>query len=480
MLTVSIAVIAFEPTPLRGAHREGIGMTEGTTISGFAVPYVRGSSYPVRSGNLLRPLVDGEPSFRRVCEAIEAARRSVWATVTFMWASFRMPDGRGSALDVLNRAAARGLDVRLIFWRPDPETESLKTNAFWGSSEHFELLETSKSGVCIRWDRAQPGFCQHQKSWLIDAGAETETAFLGGINLNPHSMVAPGHRGEGQNHDVYVELAGPSTVDVHHNFVQRWNGASERHVPDGRWGIGSEIDLAFPTKAPDRRGDAIVQIQRTIHFGRRLDVAATPGGPAFDAAAGESANLEQYRAAIGAARRSLYIENQYISTPEIVECLGKALGHGVEIVALLPAEGDVSSELAALGQFENLTLAGIAGAGADGKRQPVWVHAKLMIVDGEWGTVGSCNLHRFSLVGNCELNAAFWDRPTARGLLRDLLQEHLARDITGLDDGAAMRLFRTIARENRARFDAGEGAWQGLAFSLLPLRAEGWFRLGPC
>src|SRR6266478_10047202 len=55
--------------------------------------------------------------------------------------------------------------------------------------------------------RAQPGFCQHQKSWLIDSGTESETTFLGGINLNPHSMVAPGHRGEGQNHDVYIELA---------------------------------------------------------------------------------------------------------------------------------------------------------------------------------------------------------------------------------------------------------------------------------
>ena len=81
----------------------------------------------------MRALVDGEPAFRRVCEAIEAARQSVWATVTLMWADFQMPDGRGSALDVLNRAAARGLDVRVIFWRPDPETEKLKANAFWGS-----------------------------------------------------------------------------------------------------------------------------------------------------------------------------------------------------------------------------------------------------------------------------------------------------------------------------------------------------------
>jgi cardiolipin synthase A/B len=101
-----------------------------------------------------------------------------------------MPDGRGSALDLLNHAAARGLDVRLIFWRPDAETEKFKANAFWGSPKHIELLDSSDSAIRVRWDRAQPGFCQHQKSWLIDAGRETETTFLGGINLNPHSMVA--------------------------------------------------------------------------------------------------------------------------------------------------------------------------------------------------------------------------------------------------------------------------------------------------
>ena len=36
-----------------------------------------------------------------------------------------MPDGRGSALDVLDRAARQGAVVRAIFWRPDAETASL-------------------------------------------------------------------------------------------------------------------------------------------------------------------------------------------------------------------------------------------------------------------------------------------------------------------------------------------------------------------
>jgi phosphatidylserine/phosphatidylglycerophosphate/cardiolipin synthase-like enzyme len=380
-----------------------------------------------------------------------------------------MPDGRGTPLDVLNRAAQRGVDVRIIFWRPDPETEALKTNAFWGAPEQFEMLRTSASSMLIRWDRAQPGYCQHQKSWLIDAGRNAETVFLGGINLNPHSMVAPGHHGKGHNHDVYVELAGPSAVDVHHNFVQRWNEASERLLPGGRWGAGSESDLLFPTRVPDRKGNAIIQIQRTIHRGRYSNGHATPLGTVYPIEAGERSNFDQYRTAIQAARRSIYIENQSITVPEIIECLHQALQRGVEVVAVVPAEESIPEALANLASFGSFTLAGLAGQSSDDRRNPVWIHAKLMLVDGTWGTVGSCNLHRFSLFGNSEMNAAFWDHETARVLLSKLLYEHLDRDISGLDDRAALQLFGKIARNNRRRFEKGDSRWQGLAFSLLPL-----------
>ncbi len=392
-----------------------------------------------------------------------------------MWGSFQMPDGRGSALEVLNRAAARDIDVRLIFWRPDRETEHHKRNAFWGAEDHIRLLVTSRSAVRIRWDRAHPGFCQHQKSWLIDAGEETETAFVGGINLNPHSMVAPGHFGEGQNHDVYVELAGPSAVDVHHNFVQRWNEASERRADDGRWGSGSETDLPFPRLVPSPRGHAFVQIQRTIHRGRYSDGQAAPKGSHFDIASGERSNFDQYCAAIGAAQRSIYIENQYCDVPEILTSLQRALKRGVEVLLLMPANPGFADRpemralmdaRAALGAHENFTLAGIAGLSADARRVPVYVHAKLMLVDDAWATIGSCNLHSYSLFGNSEMNVAYFDPDTVRALRCELFQEHLDQDTSGMDDRDALRLFRKTALENLNRFEAGDHAWQGLAFTL--------------
>jgi cardiolipin synthase A/B len=442
-------------------------MSSPSTATG--IPFVESGSYPVRSGNAIRPLIDGMRAFQRIGDAVEAAERSVWVTVAFMWPAFEMPGGRGSALDVLDRAAARGVDVRIIFWRPDDETEGYRRNAFWGSVEHIALLERRRSGVKVRWDRAHPGFCQHQKSWLIDAGAPRETSFVGGMNLNPHSVCVSGHRGDGQNHDVYVELRGPSVVDVHHNFVQRWNEASERRAAAGRWGAGSDTELPFPTRLPSEEGNVLVQVQRTVHGGRYVIGHPAPSGVTFDIASGERSNADQYCAAIDAARHSIFIENQYFDVLEIVNRLHAALRRGVEVVVVVPAEPDGAStmaERATLGSYGNFTLAGLAGLGDDGRRKPVYVHDKVMLVDDEWATIGSCNLHRFSLYGNGELNVAFHGSSTVRSFRTELLMEHLDRDTSDMDDRSALRLFRAIALENRKRLDANDGAWQGIAFAL--------------
>ncbi len=241
-----------------------------------------------------------------------------------MWADFEMPDGRGGTFDVLDRAAARGIDVRVIFWRPDAKTEWLKRNAFWGSTTHIDLLDGRRSGVKVRWDCAHPGFCQHQKSWLVDAGAENETAFVGGINLNPHSMVTPGHSGQGHNHDVYVELTGPSVVDVHHNFVQRWNEASERLAEHGRWGTGSEANLQFPAQVPTERGNVVVQIQRTMHPGCYRRASNAPGGISYNIASIEQSNFDQYwQPLMLRGAQSIWKTNMLLLL-EIVDCLSGA------------------------------------------------------------------------------------------------------------------------------------------------------------
>ena len=445
------------------------------------VPAATSGSYPARAGNLVRPLIDGVPTFLRIGEAIAAARRSVWLTVTFYAPDFRFPDGGGSLFDALDGAVERGLDVRVIFWRHNPES-SHYGRTFHGSEADRALLRERGSRFRIRWDRAPAAFCQHQKSWLIDAGHPSETAFVGGINLTAANLGTPGHPGAEQRHDVYVELTGPSATDVHHNFVQRWNEASERASEDGNWACDSGDRLPFPSQPSEPRGSSVVQIQRMLHPGRYTDGHPAPGGQPFDVAAGERSILEQYERAIDAARSTIYIENQAIPIPAVAERLGRALARGVDVVLLLPAipeDGVYAARqdpkrkslfdgLETLGRHRDFLLAGIAGSDADGNRRATYVHAKIMLVDDAWCTIGSCNLHSNSLSGHSEMNASIWDPPLVRALRCTLLAEHLGIDTAHLDDREAFRLYRGIARENQRKARHGDAAWQGLAVALAP------------
>jgi phosphatidylserine/phosphatidylglycerophosphate/cardiolipin synthase-like enzyme len=416
----------------------------------------------------------------RIGEAIDVAQSSVWLTVAFFAPDFRMPDGRGSLFDVLDRAVARGLDVRVIFWRPNRESSGLG-RTFPGSPADHDMLRARGSHFRARWDRAQGPYLQHQKSWLVDAGEPSEVAFIGGINLTAQAMGSPGHS-EGHRHDVYVELSGPAATDVHHNFVQRWNEASERASDDGRWGHDEDDQLAFPVRLSEPRGPALVQIQRNVHPGRYSNGHPSPGAAPYYIAGGERTIFDQYVQAIGAARQAIYIENQAIPIPPIAAGLAQALERGVDVVVLVPAEPEAHvrrarrdperrtlfDQIAALDRYDHFALVGIAAKDLRGERRDIYVHAKIMLVDDSWATIGSCNLHTNSLSGHTELNASFWDPMVVRALRCALLEEHLGLDTARLDARSAHRLYREIAGKNRQRRDAGRHDWQGLAYRLDP------------
>ena len=85
-----------------------------------------------------------------------------------------------------------------------------------------------------------------------------------------------------------------------------------------------------------------------------------------------------------------------------------------------------------------------------------------------WATVGSANLHRYSLHGNGELNTAIAAPAFARAARLALFAEHLGIDTSGTDDVAALRAFGGVTSRNRERFEKGDAAWQGIAFRLDP------------
>jgi len=113
------------------------------------IPCATSAAYPLRHGNLVRPLVDGVPAFRRIGDAIEASRHSIWLTFAFFAPDFCFPDGRGTLFDVLDRAVDRGLDVRVLFWRPNPES-SRYGRTFPGSAADQAMLRSRGSRFRIR------------------------------------------------------------------------------------------------------------------------------------------------------------------------------------------------------------------------------------------------------------------------------------------------------------------------------------------
>jgi cardiolipin synthase len=455
-------------------------------------------SYPLRGGNRVRPLIDGVPAFRAILDAVAAASQSVWLTVAFLDRDVVFPDAHGSFFDALERAAARGLDVRVLFWS-EPEIAKMLADAnhFPAEAASFRLLSERCPHVKARWDRLR-GYCHHQKTWLVDAGAAGEVVFVGGINLDKDSIVSPGHpHGEidcaSNNHDVYAEVRGPSATDVHHNFVQRWNEASEREKPFGAFPtLARADDLAFPSRLSPEAGTSFVQIGRTVKEGVYRHGQATPGGTSFAIAGGESSIFQQYAAAIEAAQRSIYMENQMLLCPMFIPLLDAALARGVEVVAVvpgcampeiarartLPKAAPVFAMLESLGRHPNFLMAALGSCTDDGAGRDIYVHAKVAVVDDEWATIGSANAMFRSFREDTEMNATVWDPAVAKDLRHQLMAEHLGEPgANGKldDDVGSVAILRERALENReARRDG-----RPLRGQIYAIRPDEWAVLPP-
>ena len=451
-------------------------------MTGTHIPGVDVGPYPIRAGNRVVPLVGGERAFRRICQAVETAQHSVFVTIAFLDPHFAFPDGRGHLFDVLDRAAARGLDVRALFWRSPEAWEFERGGHLLGNEDDHRELGRRGSRWKARWDRLDKTYCHHQKSWLVDAGRAGEVAFVGGINLNNGSVTAhPFPKREiGHTQDIYCELAGPAATDVHHNFVQRWNLASERAMPLGAWPTPERVDdLAAPDKESPLAGDVTVQLTRTVRRGFYDDDSAPPGGRRFAVSGGEQGVLRQYLVAIEAAREGVYFENQAFAQPDVFAAVDAALARGVRVVAVVPGTPSMLVKLGrrspggaalfdalgALGRRDGFTLAGLAATRGPGEYEDVYVHTKVAIVDDVWATIGSTNLANRSFFGDTELNASFWHEETARSFRNELLSAHHGADLSALSFAGALDAFAARARENAARRASG-GPLEGFGFAL--------------
>ena len=398
---------------------------------------------PPRAGNDVSVFIDGEEALPALAEALEGAQSHVFLAGWYFSPGFALRrDGQPSALgDVLKGLSKRGVDVRVLMWAGAPLPLFTPSRAD-ARTVRNALVQTS--GVrCALDDRERPMHCHHEKIVVVD----DELAFVGGIDLthlDGDRFDARAHplRGGVGWHDAAARIRGPAVADVADHFRLRWREVTRE-------------DLGA-SPVPDAAGDVELQVVRTVPE-RVYD--ALPRG--------DFRILEAYTRALRSAQRFIYLESQFLWSPEIVELLREKLQSpptpDFRVVVLLPAkpnngEDDTKGQLGELAEADpddERLLACTLYARAGGERMPVYVHAKIGIVDDEWLTLGSANLNEHSLFNDTEMNLVFRDPGLARDTRERLWAEHLEleRDeIAGLAPVEVVdRYWQPIAREQKNR-----------------------------
>jgi phosphatidylserine/phosphatidylglycerophosphate/cardiolipin synthase-like enzyme len=452
-------------------------------------------------GNLVRPLVHGATYFRRLHEelcALQAGDRVYFTDWRGDPDQLLLPEGP-TVGEVLVDLARSGVEIRALLWRSHSDHLHLSAQ----ENRHLGK-ELNDAGAEVLLDQRIHRFgSHHQKLFVIrhKGHNDRDVAFVGGIDLCHGRRDDAGHGGDPQPqpmddrygesapwHDAALELRGPVVGDLLRTFIERWD---DPHPLDRRTPFRmvahrmadmprhtGELPETFPDPPP--AGPHAVQVLRT--YGRKRP--RYPFAPE-----GERSVARAYAKAFGLARTLVYVEDQYLWSEIVARGIADALRRSPELhlIAVVPRfpeqAGRVSGPPARFGQLQAMRILQDAAPdrvavfdleNADGV--PIYVHAKICVVDDVWLTCGSDNFNRRSWTNDSELTCAVID-PTrdtreprqidahgdgARRLPRELrLQvwaEHLGRDPDDeelLDPAGAFALWGRTADALDAWHDGG-------------------------
>jgi phosphatidylserine/phosphatidylglycerophosphate/cardiolipin synthase-like enzyme len=108
-------------------------------------------------------------------------------------------------------------------------------------------------------------------------------------------------------------------------------------------------------------------------------------------------------------------------------------------------------------------MVGIAAHQADGGRSKINIHAKVMLVDDVFATIGSCNIRTTSFFRQTEINASLYDPKVVQALRCELFDEHLSVDTRRMEDVTALCLYAETARLHA---ECRDDDWQGNVFAF--------------
>jgi cardiolipin synthase len=311
-------------------------------------------------GNRVSLLLHGGDFFAALFAAMNAATTAICAEFYII-----RPDATGKIFaQALIEAAARGVDVSLIY-------DSIGCHNT--PSSYFQGLEAA--GVrCLSFNK--PSFTKlhwldirdHRKLVVIDG----KTAFLGGLNVGDE------YAGYGESferwRDVGIRLDGPAVSEVERLFRLTWDQQKRTGMP-GR---------AAQQAAPDPAGGADVMIVNgTPHHTR-------------------SVIRSSFRLAMaGAVHQIRIITPYFVPGPRVVRSLLRAVKSGVKVQMIVPSISDLPLILL----MSRAYLAPLLKAGVEiFERQETILHAKVMLIDDYWVTLGSANFDFRSFHRNYEIN----------------------------------------------------------------------------
>jgi len=375
---------------------------------------------PVRDGNQVRVLIDGEQALPAMAEAISRATTSVHIAGWHASPDFRLvrepgaPTLRERLADVAER-----VPVRMLLWAGPPVPLFQPTRR--AAKKACDSFADGTKVRCVLDSRERTMHCHHEKLVIVDG----TVAFVGGIDFTAlegdrHDSGAHQPDRDLGWHDVATELRGPVVADVAAHFAARWSELTDERLPE--------------PAVPPAAGTSTVQLVRTV-----------PERTYRFLPRGEFTILDAYLRALRSAESLVYLENQFLWSPEIAEVLIDKLRRPptdrFRLVLLLPrrpsngadtTKGQLGRLLDADGDAGRLLATTIQAH--DGARSAlVYVHAKVGIVDDRWMTVGSANLNEHSLFNDTEVNIVTDDAELIRDTRLRLWSEHLQAPRAELD-----------------------------------------------
>jgi cardiolipin synthase len=339
------------------------------------------ASAPIVGGNIVEILLNGEQTFPAQLAAIRSAKK------TISYEQYFYEDGL-VAKDIASALAERcraGVGVNVLL------------DAFGAlgmPAEYADLL--TDSGCHVAWfrplHRLWPGSKTNNRGHRRILVVDGRVAITGGSGVSRKWM--GNGRTDGHWRDTDVRIEGPAVNYLQGAFAENWLEAT---------GMVLGGDAYFPSPIPPA-GRVYAQVVRS-----------SPAGGSF-------AMYTAFLLAMASAQRSIFVTNPYfVLDDKMREALLGARQRGARVVVLVP--GTIDHNLvreASRADFGALLTAGVEIY----EYRAALLHAKTMVIDGVWSTVGSTNLDNRSFALNDELNVIFYSRDVARRL-EQVLHEDL-------------------------------------------------------